>query len=178
MRFRINIYAVFATFAGLVALGSGLVLVREARSLARFFGSPSRQNVLGESARAPAQQRLLEALPAPVFVGGEIPAPKPVDIAQAPKEPAAPATDQVKAAAYMAPERSETALIEARGNGVQLRAEPHARAAIVAIARPRYRYHVADFSERWFKVIVPGKTGDIAGWVRSDQVRIVTSDMR
>jgi hypothetical protein len=163
MRPKLDLLNLMTLLAGAVSLVSGTILVREARVLSVFFG-PHRAPLAGAR---PIEAPLIEPL-APAVLIASLPA-------------NASVTDQVKLSSLMAPDRSgepalehaDTLLIETRYKDVSLRGGPGTRFPVIATARHPYRYLVADFKERWFKIALPGTTGDQVAWVRSDQVRVV-----
>ena len=94
-------------------------------------------------------------------------------------------TDSISRGA-MAPDRKKEALnqaaistsfeIEALSPKVQLRSGPGLQYSVVGQVAPARKYPVADWSERWFRIVVEKNTdgtGKTFAWVRNDLVKLV-----
>ena len=104
---------------------------------------------------------------------------------QAPALTQAVVTDSISRGA-MAPDRQKEMQnqlaaaasfeIEALSPRVQLRSGPGTQYSVVGTVAPAQKYAVADWSERWFRIVVE-KNADGSGksfaWVRNDLVRLV-----
>lgn len=104
---------------------------------------------------------------------------------QAPSLTQAVVTDSISRGA-MAPDRQKETQnqlaaaasleIEALSPRVQLRSGPGTQYSVVGTVTPAHKYSVADWSERWFRIVVE-KNADGSGksfaWVRNDLVKLV-----
>lgn len=65
-------------------------------------------------------------------------------------------------------------VVQAKINRAHMRAGPGSHYPMVATADTRLRYPVIEWSDRWFRVALPGPSGKMA-WIRNDLVQVVSS---
>ncbi len=157
---------------GLVALASGLYLLQEGRALldrthrlSTSIPEPVRERpvVSNWSQSSEAVDRLAQRAMAPTRNLGV------TGLAEPPSETAPPA--RAKEASSQ-----QAIVIEIQAKNAMFRTGPGTNFRVVGLADSGLKYVVADWKDRWFKVMLPSGNPGIpenAAWIRNDLVRLV-----
>jgi hypothetical protein len=87
-------------------------------------------------------------------------------------EPLTPAASQAPAPGL----GTATLVVQSKAKNADLHSGPGSLYPTVAYAEPTQRLLVADWNDRWFKVVLPGEEHNTAaktGWIRTDLVQVL-----